>query len=216
MTDKFHDRPATNQDSNQSRRSFLKQAANLAVAGITYPLWSKGAQGQDGVGPTGKVLIAYFSRTGNTREIAHQIQQVVGGDLFELHTVHSYPQAYRATTQQAREELDRNFRPQLTDRIQEMERYDVVFIGYPNWWGTMPMACFSFLEQYDFGGKTVIPFCTHEGSQLGRSVSDLRALCPQSQVREGLAIRGGDLANVTSAATKRQVSRWLTTQEPAR
>ncbi len=121
-----------------------------------------------------KVLIAYFSRTGNTGEFAKGIQERVDGDLFEIRTAHSYPKEYKATTEQAKREQEESFRPQLVSEVPNIGAYEVVFVGYPNWWGTLPMALFSFLEKYDFAGKTLIPFSTHEGSQLGRSVTDLR------------------------------------------
>lgn len=151
-----------------------------------------------------KVLVAYFSHTGNTRKIANQIHEGVGGDIFEIVTVDPYPIEYNACVDQASRELRDNYRPQLAAEVQKMESYNMVFIGYPNWWGTMPMAVFTFLEKYDFSGKTIMPFCTHEGSALGRSVEDIKKLCPQSTVLNGLAIRG------TSVQTaQNRVSEWL-------
>jgi flavodoxin len=90
-----------------------------------------------------------------------------------------------------------------------MDSYDVVFIGYPIWWGTLPMALFTFLEKYNFGSKTLIPFCTHEGSRLGRSETDIKALCSNSTVLEGLALRGGDSGNVKTESARREVAEWL-------
>ena len=95
-------------------------------------------------------------------------------------------------------------RPELSSSVENMDDYDTVFIGYPNWWGTMPMTMFTFLESYDFSGKTVIPFCTHEGSALGRSESDITELIPDAELLEGLAIRG---SNVDSAGS--DVTHWL-------
>jgi len=149
-------------------------------------------------------LIAYFSKTGNTKTIADQIQGTVGRDLFQVITVDSYPAEYRATTEAARKELDNNYRPPLRDKVENMESYDVVFLGFPNWWATMPMAMFTFLESYDFSGKVIIPFCTHEGSGLGRSVTDLMRLAPNSEIRDGLAIRGSRAGNAHT-----EVRQWL-------
>jgi flavodoxin len=151
-----------------------------------------------------KLLIAYFSKTGNTREIANQIHASVGGDMFEIKTVDPYPADYNATVDQAKRELEVSYRPKLTATVPNMAAYDVMFLGYPNWWGTMPMALFTFLEGYDFAGKTIIPFCTHEGSRLGRSVSDLRKFCPQATLLDGLAIQG---SSVKSA--QNDVATWL-------
>ena len=136
------------------------------------------------------ILIAYFTRTGNTRTIAEMVAAETGGTLFQVETVIPYPDDYDTCTAQAQQERDENARPALSTHIGDMERYDVVFIGYPIWWGTMPMAMFTFLEEYNLSGKTVIPFCTHGGSGLGRSVGDIRQLAPASTIPEGLAIAG--------------------------
>jgi len=153
-----------------------------------------------------KILVAYFSRTGNTEVIANLIHESVGGDIFKIVTVDPYPTDYNACVEQARKELESNYRPKLATRVENMESYDVIFLGYPNWCGTMPMAVFTFLEEYNFSGKTIIPFCTHEGSGLGNSVRDIARLCPNSTLLDGLAIRG---SNVRSAQTQKDVADWL-------
>jgi flavodoxin len=154
----------------------------------------------------GKILVAYFSWGGNTRLIANQIHQSVGGDIFEIKTVTPYPTQYTPTTEVAKREQQADARPILAARVNNMDSYDVIFLGYPNWWGTIPMALFTFLEQYDFSGKTIIPFCTHEGSALGRSVSDITKLAPQATVLEGLAVRGG---RVGGDSARDAVTQWL-------
>jgi flavodoxin len=154
----------------------------------------------------GKILVAYFSWGGNTRIIANQIHQSVGGDIFEIKTVTPYPKDYSPTTEVAKREQQANARPVLSAQVNNMDSYDIIFLGYPNWWGTIPMAMFTFLEQYDFSGKTIIPFCTHEGSALGRSVSDITKLSPRATVLEGLAIRGG---RVNRGSTQDEVNEWL-------
>jgi len=195
------------QDRKISRRKLLQRAAVGLVSGVVAPLLSSRAFAA--AKKNGKVLIAYYSRTGTTHEIADQIQKNVGGDLFELKTAHTYPKAYRATTNQAKREQDSNFRPPLTADVPNIDTYDVVFIGYPNWWGTLPMAFFTFLERHRFGGKTLIPFCTHEGSGLGRGVSDIRSMCPNATILEGLALRGGGINKVQSESARRDVAQWL-------
>jgi flavodoxin len=166
-------------------------------------------------------LIAYFSRKGNnyvggsivdlpignTEVIAKKIKGFIGGELFEINTVKQYPSDYTETTNVARDELRKNARPELTGRVKNMDDYDVIYLGYPNWWGTFPMAIFTFLESYNFSGKTIIPFCTHEGSGIGRSENDIRKLCPTANVRSGIAIRGG---SVTSADSL--LKSWLKTE----
>ncbi|WP_319641641.1 flavodoxin [Methanovulcanius yangii] len=135
-------------------------------------------------------LVAYFSHSGNTRVLAHQIHDIADGDVFEIDPVDQYPREYNAVVGQARLELDREFLPELKTKVADMDSYDVMFIGYPNWWGTIPRPVASFLSAYDLSGKTIVPFCTHEGSGLGRSEADIQGLCPRSTVPEGLAIRG--------------------------
>ena len=152
-------------------------------------------------------LIAYYSRKGNnyvggsivnlnignTEVIAKKIKNFIGGDLFEINTIKPYPLDYTATTVVAKDELRKNARPELTETVKNMDDYDVLYLGYPNWWGTFPMAVCTFLESYDFSGKTIIPFCTHEGSGIGRSESDIKRLCPNANVLSGIAIRGSSV-----------------------
>jgi flavodoxin len=152
----------------------------------------------------GSALIAYFSHSGNTRVIAHQIHENIGGDIFEIVPVDPYPRDYDAVVEQARKELDKDYRPRLKTKVENMGSYNVVFVGSPNWWGTIPRPVATFLSEYDFSRKTIVPFCTHEGSRLGRTVTDITKLCPQSTVLDGLAVRGSD---VKSAQDK--VSGWL-------
>lgn len=163
-------------------------------------------------------LIAYYSRkgnnylngsivyleVGNTEVVAKIIQEQTGGDLFEIDTIKTYPKDYTETTNVAMEEKRKNARPELIRMVDQMDLYDVIYLGYPNWWGTFPMAVFTFLESYDFSGKTIIPFCTHEGSGLGNSERDIRKLCPNANVLPGIAIRGGSVKN-----TGNSVKSWL-------
>ena len=165
-----------------------------------------------------KSLIAYFSRKGNnyvsgsivnlpignTEVISKMIREKVGSDIFHIETVNTYPADYTETTEVAQKELRENVRPNLTAHVENMDVYDVIFIGYPNWWGTMPMAVFTFLEEYDFSGRTIIPFCTHEGSGLGHSEKDIAKLCPKAKVLNGKAFHG---SRVQSA--QKEVMEWL-------
>jgi flavodoxin len=144
---------------------------------------------------TKKILVAYFSHSGNTRVIATQIHERVGGDIFEIVAVDPYPSDYDEVVEQARKELDKEYRPKLKTKVENMELYEVVFVGYPDWWGTIPRPVAAFLSEYDFFGKTIVPFCTHEGSGLGRSVTDIKDLLPQSTILDGLAVRGRDVKN---------------------
>ena len=150
------------------------------------------------------VLVAYFSHSGNTKAVANCVKENVGGDIFEIKTVDTYPADYDAVVEVAKKEQTAGYRPTLATKVKDIEKYDVVFVGYPMWWYTIPMAIFTFLETCDLAGKTIVPFCTHGGSGLSKSVPDIKKLCPKSTVLEGLAIRGG---SVDSA--QNEVSAWL-------
>ena len=154
--------------------------------------------------PSKRVLIVYFSHSGNTREMANQIHGIVGGDLFEIVTVQPYPQEYKAVIAIAKRERDSQFRPKLTKRVESLDSYDLIFLGYPNWYGTLPMALMTFLEENDLSGKTIVPFCTHGGGGLGKGVEDIQRLAPRATLLEGLAVKG---ALVKTA--KGDVENWL-------
>jgi flavodoxin len=141
---------------------------------------------------------------GNTEVAAQIIQKLTGGDVFPIDTVKKYPEDYNKTTEAAQQELRQNARPELIGQVDSMADYRMVFLGYPNWWGTMPMAVFSFLEKYDFSGRTLIPFCTHEGSGMGRSEKDIRKACPNAIVLKGLPILGGRVQHAEA-----DISAWL-------
>ncbi len=190
-----------------TRRTLLKMAAGLMVMGAAGFMLPSLARAEPSGGR--RILITYFSRTGTTREVAQQIQRHIGGDLFEIKTVTPYPAAYRATTNQAKQEQQENARPALTAQVANMAAYDTLLLGFPNWWGTLPMAFFTFLDQYGLAGKSIIPFCTHEGSGFGRSLEDLGRYCGQAKLLEGLALRGGGVDNVASDDVRAEVRAWL-------
>ncbi len=129
-----------------------------------------------------KILIAYYSYSGNTKEVAEAIQKEIGGDLFEIKAEGTYPDEYRPMTEQAKKEIGAGFRPKLTTSVADMAQYDIVFIGSPNWWGTITPQVSSFLESYDLSGKTVIPFVTHGGGGQQNTIADLTAQCKGCKV----------------------------------
>ncbi|MDR0306443.1 MAG: hypothetical protein LBI42_06360 [Chitinispirillales bacterium] len=135
-----------------------------------------------------KILVAYFSWSGNAKALAGQIAQKTGGNLFEIKTIKPYPAVYDECTKTARRELDENARPAISGSVADMKQYETVFLCYPNWWGTMPMALFTFLESYDFSGKTIYPLVTHGGGSFGRSLDDIRKSAPKAVIGEGLSI----------------------------
>ena len=164
-----------------------------------------------------KILIVYYSRKGenywngglktidkgNTERVAEFIQKTVGGELFEVETVKPYSESYMTCIEEAKQELRTNARPEIKAFPEHFEDYDTIFVGYPNWWGTMPMCMFTLLEKYDFSGKTVIPFCTNEGSGMGSSERDLKKICKNAKFKRGLSIHGAESEN-----SEEKVSTW--------
>jgi flavodoxin len=162
--------------------------------------------------PGGKILVAYFSWSGNAKALAGQIAQETGGDLFEIKTVKAYPDTYNECITVAQQEQENNARPALSGGVANMGQYNTVFLCYPNWWGTLPMGVFTFLEAYDFSGKTIYPLITHGRSRFGRSLEDIKKLCPRAVLGEGIDISAydknpKDAARVT--APNRDVASWL-------
>ena len=158
-------------------------------------------------------LIVYYSRKGenywaggvkniakgNTERVAEFVQQAVGGDLFEIETVKEYAADYYECIEDAKAELQADARPEVKRYLEDaglnLDDYDTIFLGYPNWWGTCPMCVFTFLERYDLAGKRIVPFCTNEGSGMGGSERHLKRLFPQAAIERGLSITGHEAAN---------------------
>ncbi|HPR77744.1 MAG TPA: flavodoxin, partial [Candidatus Limiplasma sp.] len=149
------------------------------------------------LGTNGKLI-------GNAQILAGYVKNDISGDLFQVITEQKYPSAYRETTDQALKEQDMDARPALISLPENLDQYDTVFLVYPNWWSTLPMPMFTFLESVDLSGKTIAPLCTHEGSGLGDSLRALKNLCPDSTILEGLAIRGGSVVDA-----EEEVHQWL-------
>lgn len=139
-----------------------------------------------------QILVACFSRSGNTEQVAREIEAQTGGTLFEIAPEEPYPDDYDATVERFRQERDADARPLLASSVENMEDYDVVFVGYPIWGGDMPHVVRTFLEEYGLRGKTVIPFCTHGGSGFSASIRTLEALCSDSTILGGYEIYGSD------------------------
>ena len=167
---------------------------------------------------TKKILVAFFSRTGenyavghieqgNTHIVAEMIASATGGTLFRIEPATPYPDDYRACTEVAQREKRSKARPALVGDI-AAEEFDVIFLGYPNWWGDLAMCIYTFLEQHDWQGKVVIPFCTHEGSGLSDTENRLRTACRGASVLNGLAVRGFVAQNEREKARK-LVLEWL-------
>ncbi|WP_308697789.1 flavodoxin [Erysipelatoclostridium sp. An173] len=152
----------------------------------------------------GNTLILYFSMSGNTETVANYIHAEIGGDIVKLETVQTYPEDYDELVDYAREEQRDNTRPELETTIENIEQYDTIFLGYPNWWGDMPMPIYSFLDQYDLSNKTIAPFITHGGSGLSGTPANIANEEPDAVVTEGLAINGDDVDDCQD-----EVNEWL-------
>ena len=129
---------------------------------------------------------------------------MTGADSFKIQQLKPYASNYNECIAQAQADQRQNARPELKSYPETLDGYDVVYLGYPNYWSTMPMAVFTFLEHFDFSGKTIKPFCTHEGSGMGSSVSDIKKLCPSATVEKGLAIHGGRVGQ-----SKKDIEKWI-------
>jgi flavodoxin len=149
-----------------------------------------------------KVLVVYYSRSGNTREVANRIHQMVGGDIVEIEPVDPYPDDYNAVVKQANAELNAGYKPPLKAKVENIGSYDVIFLGSPNWWHTIAPPVQSFLSQSDLSGKIIAPFVTHGGGGSGRSVADIAALCRNSTILDALVVRGDN-------AGKKAITEWL-------
>lgn len=137
----------------------------------------------------GKVLVVYFSHTGTTEEVAKYLNEIVEGDLIELIPVEAYPSGYSAALEPAKQEQRENARPELKTKIENFDNYDTIYLGYPIWWGTVPMVINTFLESYNFNGKTVIPFATSGGTGISQSITDIKSEIPNANVLDGLLVR---------------------------
>lgn len=166
-----------------------------------------------------KVLVAYFSIAGenygvgnvvkgNTNIVADMISKELDADSFEIKTVKSYPENYDERTEVVKEEKEKNARPELANSLINIADYDVIFLGYPIWWSDMPMAVYNFLESYDFSNKTIVPFCTHEGSGLSNTVESIAKICPDAKVLVGFEIRG-TTAQKSQDETNSKVKEWI-------
>ena len=165
-----------------------------------------------------KTLIAYFSRAdenyfggamryvkvGNTEIVSNLMKEMLPADTFKIEMKEPYSPVYMTCIEEAKQHLRANARPELESVPESIDGYDTVILAYPNYWGTMPMAVFTFLERFDFSGKTILPLCTNEGSGMGGSERDIKRLCPGATVKAGLSITGSSAANAAGS-----VKRWL-------
>lgn len=145
-----------------------------------------------------EILVAYFSWSGNTQFLAENIAEQTGADLFRIETVTPYPTDYNQCTQVAREELDNNVHPELNATVEDIDQYDIIFVGCPVWWHTAPMAICSFLEDsgYDLSGKIIVPFCTYASTYREETLARIVELTPSSRHLQGFGTTGRNVSGV--------------------
>lgn len=151
-----------------------------------------------------KSLVVYFSWSGNTQNVAEVIQSQTDSDIFEINPKTAYSDDYNTVLDLAQEEQRTNARPAISSNIENIEQYDVIYVGYPNWWGDMPMILYVFFDNYDLSSKTIAPFCTSGGSGLSNTVNEIKELEPDATVTDGLHIGSSSASNPDNA-----VSDWL-------
>ena len=161
-------------------------------------------------------LIAFYSRAGenyfggacrriavgNTEKVAQMLAEVTGGKLYKIEQAQPYSDDYKTCVAEAREDWQKNARPKVLNLPENLDAYEEIYLGYPNYCGTMPMAVYTFLENYDWNGKTIHPFCTHEGSGLSNTVQDIQKAAPGAAVTTGLAIHGSSVDSAKAALEK--------------
>lgn len=151
-----------------------------------------------------EALIVYFSWSGNTEALANEIQEQTSADIFKITPQEPYTDDYDTLLDIAQEEQTNDERPAIAETIENFDEYDTVFVGYPNWWGDMPMILYSFFDSYDLSGKTIIPFVTSGGSGFSSTIESIESLEPDATVLEGLSIRDDDAENAAE-----EVEEWL-------
>ncbi|WP_176013969.1 flavodoxin [Victivallis sp. Marseille-Q1083] len=181
------------------------KAMVCAMAGLIFSTIGCSAEELNTVKATaepGKILVAYYSYSGNTRFAAEQIQKATGGELFEIKPVSAYPADYDACVERAKKEINAGTKPELAEKVKDFSQYEVIFVGTPNWWSTMAPPVLSFLSGYDFSGKVIIPFVTHGGGGMARCKKDMQKACPKASFGKGGAFSGRSIKSSEAALTK--------------
>lgn len=153
-------------------------------------------------------LIVYFSWSGNTELVAQEIQAQTGADIFEIVPAVPYSDDYNTVVDLAQKEQKENARPEIENTIENLDQYNTVYVGYPNWWGDMPMILYTFFDTYDLSNKTILPFCTSGGSGLSNTISEISSLEPNATVVNGLHIEDSHLNTIAD-----NVKTWLAKKE---
>ena len=173
---------------------------------IAYFTYGENANLSDDVDSVTSASIQKYNNhlTGNTGVIAYMISEKIDADIFSIKTSDAYPDSYEATIDQAQDENNDGYRPALSSVIDNFNEYDTIFIGFPNWWYDMPMAMYSFFDEYDFSGKTIIPFNTSGGSGFSDAINTIKELEPNATIHDGLSVDDSDVMDADGL-----VSDWL-------
>ena len=185
-------RAATPQENNSFNLGFRLARGAVKIGTVSTMAEQKKS------GSNSKMLIAYFSWSGNTQGIAEEIRKQTGADIFEIEPEKPYSESYNTVLREAQRDQRRQARPKIKNHVRNFEQYDVIFLGYPNWWASIPMPIASFLEEYDFSGKKIIPFCSHGGGRFGQTLTAIAKLAPDASIMKGLSVHysgGSQLIN---------------------
>lgn len=196
----------TEQSTEGTAEAESSEAAAQSSLLVAYFSYSENAALPDDVDASASASIqpGNGALTGNTGVVADMIAQATGADLFSIRTVEQYPDTYDATIDQGQQEQSDGARPELATHLENLDSYDTIFLGFPNWWGDMPMAVYTFLDEVDLSGKTVIPFVTSGGSGFSNTISTIQEMEPQATVQEGLSIGAS-----SATGAQQQVESWL-------
>lgn len=196
----------TEQSTEGTAEAESSEAAAQSSLLVAYFSYAENAALPDDVDASASASIQPWNGalTGNTGVVADMIAQATGADLFSIRTVEQYPDTYDATIDQGQQEQSDGARPELATHLENLDSYDTIFLGFPNWWGDMPMAVYTFLDEVDLSGKTVIPFITSGGSGFSNTISTIQQMEPQATVQEGLSISGS-----SATGAQQQVESWL-------
>lgn len=196
----------TKQSTEGTAEAESSEAAAQSSLLVAYFSYAENAALPDDVDVSASASIQPWNGalTGNTGVVADMIAQATGADLFSIRTVEQYPDTYDATIDQGQQEQSDGARPELATHLENLDSYDTIFLGFPNWWGDMPMAVYTFLDEVDLSGKTVIPFVTSGGSGFSNTISTIQQMEPQATVQEGLSIGAS-----SATGAQQQVESWL-------
>lgn len=196
----------TEQSTEGTAEAESSEAAAQSSLLVAYFSYAENAALPDDVDVSASASIQPWNGalTGNTGVVADMIAQATGADLFSIRTVEQYPDTYDATLDQGQQEQSDGARPELATHLENLDSYDTIFLGFPNWWGDMPMAVYTFLDEVDLSGKTVIPFVTSGGSGFSNTISTIQQMEPQATVQEGLSIGAS-----SATGAQQQVESWL-------